>query len=56
MNWSEFFAMGGYAFYVWGSYAFAAVVLFVNVIIPVYRGKSVMRMLREFYRLKGKKQ
>jgi len=27
MNWSspaEFFAMGGYAFYVWGSYAVAA--------------------------------
>lgn len=28
MNWSspgEFFAMGGYAFYVWGSYAVTAV-------------------------------
>ncbi len=30
MHWSsasEFFAMGGYAFYVWGSYAMAAVVV-----------------------------
>ena len=27
MNWSEFFSMGGYALYVWGSYITAAVVI-----------------------------
>lgn len=27
MNWSEFFSMGGYAFYVWGSYIAALIVL-----------------------------
>ena len=30
MNWNsaaEFFAMGGYGFYVWGSYAVAAIIM-----------------------------
>ncbi len=27
MNWSEFFAMGGYAFYVWSAWGLTAVVL-----------------------------
>jgi len=31
MNWSEFFAMGGYGLYVWGSYGMAALVLAFNV-------------------------
>lgn len=34
MHWasaSEFFAMGGYAFYVWGSYLLTAAVLAVEV-------------------------
>jgi len=52
MNWSEFFAMGGYALYVWGSYAVAAVLLTLNVILPLRRNKTVLRNLREFYRLK----
>jgi len=51
MNWAEFFAMGGYAFYVWASYAVAAVVLGFNVWLPLRRRKHVWRTLREFYRL-----
>jgi heme exporter protein D len=31
----EFLNMGGYAFYVWTSYAIAAVVLIANLIAPV---------------------
>jgi heme exporter protein D len=27
MNWSEFFSMGGYAFYVWGSYLAALILM-----------------------------
>ena len=27
MNWSEFFSMGGYAFYVWGSYLVTLIVM-----------------------------
>ncbi len=32
---SEFLAMGGYAIYVWSSYAIAVVVLGLNAILPV---------------------
>jgi heme exporter protein D len=50
MNWSEFFAMGGYGLYVWGSYAIALVVLATNAIAPLCRRKSVHRQLQEYYR------
>jgi heme exporter protein D len=41
---SEFFHMGGYAFYVWGSFGVALVILVANVIIPV---RHEHRLLRE---------
>lgn len=55
MNWAEFFAMGGYAFYVWGSYVLAAVILTLNVLIPLRQNKRVRRALREFNRLQNEK-
>lgn len=54
MSWAEFFAMGGYALYVWGAYTFAAAVLALNVIVPLRRGKAVRAALREFHRLQGR--
>ena len=42
---SEFFNMGGYAFYVWLSYGLTAVILIANVIIPMLREKQVKRDL-----------
>ena len=45
--------MGGYAVYVWGSYAVAAVVLAANVLWPLARGKTVRRGLKEFHRLRN---
>ena len=47
MNWSEFFAMGGYALNVWGSYGMAALVLAFNVLAACRRVKSVRRELEE---------
>ena len=32
-SWSDFFAMGGYAFYVWGSYAVTACLIAVEIIL-----------------------
>lgn len=52
MNWTEFFAMGGHAPYVWGVYAVAAVVLTFNAIQPILRRRAVLKRLRNFYRLK----
>jgi len=44
--------MGGYALYVWGSYAATAVVLVANIWAAWHRGKSVRRELRNLDRLK----
>lgn len=55
MNWAEFFAMGGYAFYVWGSYLLAAVVLALNVLIPWRRQKTVHQALRDLQQLREDK-
>ena len=54
MNWTNFFSMGGYGLYVWGSYAVAAAILLFNVVTPLRRHKIVLQQLREFYRLREK--
>lgn len=38
--------MGGYAFYVWASYGIAAVLLVVNLWVPLLQGKRLRRRLR----------
>jgi len=42
---SEFFAMGGYAFYVWTSYGLTLIVLLANIVIPVWQRKQFLRSL-----------
>jgi len=42
MNWG----MGGYAFYVWGSYAAALVVFAWNVIAPRLRRRELVGLIR----------
>ena len=56
MNWREFFAMGGYGLYVWGSYGIAALILMLNLYLPLRRRKLVRERLREFLRLKRSSQ
>ena len=51
MNWGKFFYMGGYGFYVWGAYSVAAIVLTLNVILPIWRHKVVLKRLRDRERL-----
>ena len=49
MNWSsaaEFLAMGGYAGFVWGSYAVAAACIAIEVIVLVQRRRRLRRELR----------
>ena len=45
MNWSEFFSMGGYGFYVWGSYAVALIVMGGEVILLLRRKKTLTARL-----------
>ena len=48
---ADFFRMGGYAFYVWSSYAIVFVVLALNFIAPTLRHRRVRRALtRELHR------
>jgi heme exporter protein D len=39
MNWSDFFYMGGYGFYVWGSYLIAFVAIGGEVALLLKRRK-----------------
>ncbi|MBA4108602.1 MAG: heme exporter protein CcmD [Leptothrix sp. (in: Bacteria)] len=40
-NWSDFFAMGGYGLYVWGSVTVVFAVLLGEVIELAWRGKAI---------------
>ena len=49
MNWNspaEFFAMGGYGFYVWGSFGACALLMIVEPILAKKRQKDILRSLR----------
>lgn len=43
MNWERFFAMGGYAVYVWTSYGLMAVVLLLNLALPLRRHAELLK-------------
>ena len=44
-SWSDFFAMGGYAFYVWGSYAVTAGLIVLELALLVARRAGILRRL-----------
>ena len=50
MDWSEFFAMGGYAAFVWPSYAIALVLLVINAALPALRERALRASLRRHER------
>ena len=52
----EYFRMGGYAFYIWGSYAIVFVVLALNLVIPSIRLRRVRRALARELRLANSSQ
>jgi len=44
-SWSDFLAMGGYALYVWGSYAVTAGLIAVEVIMLLLRKHNALKRL-----------
>ena len=49
VNWnsaSEFFAMGGYGLYVWGSYAVAALLMLAEPLLARRHHRNAMRELQ----------
>ena len=45
MNWGDFFAMGGYGLYVWGSYSVTALCMMVEVILLLSRKRTLLQRL-----------
>ena len=43
---AEFWEMGGYAVYVWGSYAATAAVFAWNLVVPRLQRRALLRQLR----------
>jgi heme exporter protein D len=43
MKWSEFFSMGGYGLYVWGSYITTLILLGGEVVLLMKRKKSLRK-------------
>ena len=50
MNWSEFFHMGGYAFYVWTSYAIALVLVILNIVAPILQRRRIISRIKRALR------
>ena len=46
MNWSEFFAMNGYAWYVWGSFGMALLIFIVEMVMVRHRRTVILQQLR----------
>jgi heme exporter protein D len=44
-SWTDFFAMGGYSLYVWGSYAVTAGVILTEVALLRLRRRAILRQL-----------
>lgn len=44
-SWNEFFAMGGYALYVWGSYGVTLGLLVTEVILLIMRKRTILEHL-----------
>ena len=49
-NWSEFFAMGGYAFFVWTSYGLTFLVILLNIVMPIMQRKKVISRVKRAIR------
>lgn len=48
---AEFFHMGGYAVYVWSSIGITAVVLLLNVVLPLQKHREMLRRAADFHEL-----
>lgn len=52
-NVSDFFAMGGYALYVWGSFGMAALLMLAEPLLLRSRHRSVLARLRRIARVRA---
>ena len=55
-SWSDFFAMGGYALYVWGSYAVVAGLIATECALLVHRRRNILHHLGLMAKSRGNRQ
>jgi heme exporter protein D len=46
MSWGEFFAMKGYALYIWGSYGMALMIFIIEIALVRHKRKITLQQLR----------
>ena len=49
-SWSEFFDMGGYAFFVWSSYGLTFLVIVLNIVMPIMHRRKVINRVKRAIR------
>ena len=54
-SWRDFFSMGGYALYVWGSYAVVAGLIAAEVALLVLRRRNILNHLGLLAKSRGNK-
>lgn len=47
MSWARFFEMGGYAFYVWGSFGVALALMGAEVLLLRRRKRALLRQTKQ---------
>ncbi|BAO43467.1 heme exporter protein CcmD [Thiolapillus brandeum] len=53
---SEFFNMGGYALYVWGSFGVTALLMIIEPILVHQRRKAVIQRISRLIRIKSEQK
>ena len=53
---SEFFHMGGYALYVWGSFGMTAVLMLAEPVLLLNRRRSVVQRVARLVRMRREEQ
>jgi len=51
---AEFFSMGGYDFYVWGSYGLTALCMVVEIILVKRRNRTILQRLNRIKKVTAK--
>lgn len=49
-SWSDFFAMGGYGFYVWGSYLVFLLCIIGEIVLIIHRRRTLHKQLSLIYK------
>jgi len=45
VSWAEFFAMNGYAWYVWGSYGMVLLVFLIEIVMVRHRRARILQQI-----------